>query len=140
VGFALNSHWIFKQVAEARKAQLSGDVAALRPQGERWEHHPDSPAFEDVVAIAGGLGIFTLATWFQKSNVVPPPASTVSSWESIDDMTDQDPVLQAAKRAGGAEPLSRSDVRLGAYLAAQCDAPAAVQRLYRQVQAWLSLG
>jgi predicted ATPase len=139
VGFAPNSQWIFKQVADAKKVQLNEEISALRPQGERWEQHPDRPTFQEVVAIAGGLGIFTLSTWFQKSNAVPPPASAVSTWESIDDMIDQDPVLQAAKSSTGAEPMSRSDVRLGAYLAAQCDAPAPVRQLYRQVRTWLSL-
>jgi hypothetical protein len=54
--------------------------------------------------------------------VVPPPASAVSSWESIDDMIDQDPTLHAAKRAT-AENLSRSDVRLGAHLVAHAMRP-----------------
>jgi hypothetical protein len=69
VGFGRNSQWVFKQVAEARKAQLGQDVEALRPQGEHWEQHPDSPAFQDAVAAAAGVGIFTLATWFQKTEV-----------------------------------------------------------------------
>jgi hypothetical protein len=137
VGLVPNSHWIFEQVAEARKAQLGGDAVALRPQGKHWEQYPASPGFQDVLAAAAGVGVFTLASWFQKTEVAPAPPTLSSSWESIDDMIDQDPVLKKAKEAAAGESMSRSDVRLGACVAAQCDPPVAGRQLYGQVLNWV---
>jgi hypothetical protein len=136
VGFVPNRHWVFKQLADANDEQLSSDTMALTPAGKTWGTHPDHPAFEDVQAAAANLGIFTVATWFQKVAVAPAPADISSPCESIDDLIDQDPKLSVTKKAITWGSQRRSDVRVGAYVAALCDPPSAVRRLYEQVVRW----
>jgi len=84
------------------------------------------------------FGIFTVATWFQKVAVAPAPADINSPCESIDDLVDQDPKLSVTKKAIAWRSQRWGDVRVGAYVAALCDPPSAVRRLYEQVVRWFA--
>jgi hypothetical protein len=134
--FAPNKTWVFDQIAETKGGQLGAEITSLRATEGRWEQHPDSPGFEDVRSAAARLGIFTVATWFQKAADAPAPNSISSPCESIDDLIDQDAALNAAKKEMAGRSASRSNVRVGAYVATNCDPPPTVRQLYEQVRTW----
>jgi|GEM_PF-5565315 len=138
-GWASNQHWIFSQLAEATGTELCDEVFAIKPDEDALavakdrSEHPSSPTFEEVRKMAARFRVCTLANWFQKAELPRPKGAPASPIESIDDLIAQDCALAQAKAKAGAA----SKVRAGAEVAARCDAPEAVRRLWCQLMRWL---